>query len=98
MKTNEKSFLGTFVFSKLPKKRTASQWFSVLPQILFKSNTAHFYKGEVTFFYSLKSATQFMTNFKRNWTFKSPVSFSLNNPFQLVNGQINLKSNFNPLY
>ena len=95
MKTNKKNVIGTFVFSKLPKNLTTSQGFSVLPKILFQSISAHFYKGEMAIFYSLKSATQIMSNTKGNWSFKSPVSFNANTPLQLVNGQINVKPNTN---
>lgn len=74
MKTKEKIVLGSFVFSKLSEKLTICQWFSVLPQILFNSNTAHFHKGGMTLFYSPNSDTQFMTNNKRSCAKVAPIS------------------------
>ncbi len=92
MKTKQSRLLGTFVFSKLPKKLTTSRSFTVLTQILFQHNTAHFHKGEMPFFYSPQSDNQTMTIAKRNWTFYTLVSLDSKGSVQRLNGQIQLKS------
>lgn len=97
MKTRKGNFLGTFVFSKLPKKLTASQSFCVVPRIFIQTNIARFHKGEADIFYSPKSDNQTMTYTKGGWAFSAPVSFYSIEPFQLLNGRIinantNLKS------
>ena len=92
MKTEKSNFLGTFVLAKLPNKLTASRWFTVVPQILFQTNTAHFHKGEMANFYSPKSDIQTMPNFTGSWMFNSTF-FQLKCSVQRLNGQIHLKSN-----
>lgn len=88
MKTEKSNFLGTFVLAKLPKKLTSSQWFTVVPQILFQTLTAHFYKGEMAIFYSPKSANQLMLNITRNWAAIASFSLSTNTRVRLSNAQI----------